>query len=52
MSIKVGNKTKIKKSIIGNNNRIENKENIWVTIIITIITGVIIAGIIKILGWN
>lgn len=52
MAIKIGNNTKIKKSIIGNNNKIENKDNFIITIIITIMTGVVIAGIVYYLGWN
>jgi len=52
MAIKIGNNSKIKKSIIGNNNKIENKDNLIVTIIITIITGIIVAGIVYYLGWN
>lgn len=40
MSIKIGPKTKVKNSIVGNNNKVENKENILITIIITIFTGV------------
>lgn len=52
MSIKIGTKTKVKKSIVGNNNKVENKENILITIIITIFTGIIVGGIIYYLGWN
>ena len=52
MSIKVGNKSKIKKSIIGNNNKVENQEKILITILVTIITGVIVGGLIYCLGWN
>ena len=52
MTIKVGDKTKIKKSIIGHNNKVKDKGNIVVTIIVTIITGVIVGGIIYYLGWN
>lgn len=52
MNIKFGDKVKIKKSIIGNNNNAENKEKFWVTIIVTILTGVIVGGIIYYLGWN
>lgn len=52
MSIKIGHKTKVKNSIVGNNNKVENKENILITIIITIFTGIIVGGIIYYLGWN
>lgn len=52
MSIKIGPKTKVKNSIVGNNNKVENKENILITIIITIFTGIIVGGIIYYLGWN
>ena len=52
MSIKIGSKTKVKKSIVGNNNKVENKENILITITITIFTGIIVGGIIYYLGWN
>lgn len=52
MSVKIGSKTKVKKSIVGNNNKVENKENILITIIITIFTGIIVGGIIYYLGWN
>ena len=50
---KIGNKNKINQSIIGNNNKIQdNKQNIFFNAIITIITGIIVAGIIYYLGWN
>lgn len=52
MSIKIGPKTKVKNSIVGNNNKVENKENILITIIITIFTGIIVGGIVYYLGWN
>lgn len=52
MSIKIEPKTKVKNSIVGNNNKVENKENILITIIITIFTGIIVGGIIYYLGWN
>lgn len=52
MSIKIGSKTKVKNSIVGNNNKVENKENILITITITIFTGIIVGGIIYYLGWN
>ena len=52
MSIKIGPKTKVKNSIVGNNNKVENKENILITINITIFTGIIVGGIIYYLGWN
>lgn len=52
MSIKIGNKNKVKNSIIGSNNSIEKKNNLLIEILITIITGVIIAGIVYFIGWN
>ena len=52
MSIKIEPKTKVKNSIVGNNNKVENKENVLITIIITIFTGIIVGGIIYYLGWN
>ena len=45
MEINIGNKNKIKKSIIGKENKVENKENIFITILVSIIAGVIVAGI-------
>lgn len=51
--IRLGNENKIKNSVVGNNNQIrEKKENQLLTIVITIITGVIVGGIIYLLGWN
>jgi len=52
MKNNIGNNNKIKNSIIGNNNKIESKENIITGFIITIIGGIIIAGITFIFGWN
>ena len=52
MKFSLGNNNKIKNSIIGNKNKIEQKEDILVTIIISIIAGVIGGGILYYLGWN
>lgn len=51
MSIKIGNKAKIKNSIVGNNNKNEKNENILVTIIISILATIIAGGILYYLGW-
>ncbi len=53
MKLNIGNNNTIKKSIIGNKNNIPNKkENKFLTIIIEIVIGVIIAGIAFLLGWS
>lgn len=51
--MKIGNNNKIQKSVIGNNNKLNTKEeNKVVLIIIEIIVGIIIAGVVFLLGWN
>ena len=52
MGINIGDNNNIKKSVIGNDNRTEKKDDILVTIIISIVAGVIVAGIAFYLGWN
>ena len=54
MKVNIGKNNKINKSIIGSNNSIDTqkKENTFVTILITIVTGIVIAGIVYYLGWN
>lgn len=54
MKVNIGNNNKINKNVIGSNNSIktEKKENIFVTILITTLTGIVIAGIVYYLGWN
>lgn len=53
MKIKIGNNNTIKNSNIGDN-KIEKEENNYtiMTIFITIITGIIVAGIVYYLGWS
>lgn len=50
--IKVGNKNKINKSIIGNHNNSSKGNNVLIEIIIGVVVGVIVAAIVYYLGWN
>lgn len=52
--INIGNNNNINNSTIGNNNNKNEKpkDNHWVSILISIITGLIVAGIVYFLGWN
>lgn len=52
--ISIGNKNKIKKTIIGSNNKIDKSEDKFIlkNIVIPILVGLIVAGIVFILKWN
>ena len=56
MGINIGNNNKIKNSVIGNSNKIEQEKNsigkILISLLITIIAGLIVGYCIYKFGWN
>ena len=50
---KIGNNNKIKNSVIGNNNKVEGKkDNHLMAILVSVIAGLIVAGIANYIGWS